>query len=202
MDLNMSNAILTIIVSIVIILCSIGIITSSRFQRKQKKKYKEISKLIKENENLTFQVKNGLTKEDINSIDNEVDVDLLMKELYDTYLQLENKIKESDTNLDNILVGYLKELSINKIEIFKNRGFAEITDGIELINYSITEYNKEKLKFRVTINCFSYKKVDNQIVSGSNLEKVERIILLSYEKVNGKWLIIDYDKIYEKKLSD
>ena len=186
MDLNMSNAILT----------------SSRFQRKQKKKYKEISKLIKENENLTFQIKNGLTKEDINSIDNEVDVDLLMKELYDTYLQLENKIKESDTNLDNILVGYLKELSINKIEIFKNRGFAEITDGIELINYSITEYNKEKLKFRVTINCFSYKKVDNQIVSGSNLEKVERIILLSYEKVNGKWLISDYDKIYEKKLSD
>ena len=202
MNLNVSDAILIIIISIVIIICSVGIITSSRFQRKQKKKYKEVNKLVKENKNLTFQVKNGLSKEEINNIDNEVDVDLLMKELYDTYLRFENKMKSFDVNLDDVLVGYIREFNKNRIENFKNRGFADITDGIELINYSITEFGKEKLKFRVTINCFSYKKVNDEIVSGSNLEKVERIVILSYEKINNQWLISDYDKIYEKKLSN
>ena len=124
-----------------------------------------------------------------------------MQELYDTYIKLESKIKKYDSKLDNVLVGFLKEFYVNKIENFKEKGYADITDGIELINYSIIEYNKEKLKFRVTINCFSYKTINNEIVSGSNLEKVEKIILLTYEKINNKWLISSYDKLYERKLS-
>lgn len=196
------NVVVVVIASVVIIVCSIGIIIASRFQNKQKKKFDEVNYLVNKNKSATFQVKDGLTKEEINNIDSEVDVDILMKELYSTYLQLENKIKNLDTNLDNILVGYIKEFNINRIENFKNRGFTDITDGIELINYSITEYSKEKLRFRLTINCFSYKTVDNQIVSGSNLEKIQKILLLSFERVDDKWLISSYDKIYEKKLSD
>ena len=46
------------------------------------------------------------------------------------------------------------------------------------------------------------KTVNNEIVSGSNLQKIQQILLLTYEKVGDKWLIRSYEKIYEKKLSD
>ena len=143
-----------------------------------------------------------MSKEEINKIDNLVDVDILMQQLYNTYLELENKIKLSDKNLDEIVVGYLKDFYINKIENFKEKGYSDITDGIDLLNYNITEYSKDKLKFRLTINCFSYKTVNNEIVSGSNLEKIQQILLLTYQKVNEKWLISSYEKIFEKKMSN
>lgn len=202
MVLNTSNIIVVVIATVSIIVCSIGIIIATKFQSKQKKKYKAVLNIVKEKEGEVFRVKDGLAKEDINKIDDSVNVDKLMQELYDTYLQLENKIKKSDSKLDNVLVGFLKEFYINKIENFKEKGYADITDGIELINYSIIEYNKEKLKFRVTINCFSYKTINNEIVSGSNLEKMQKIIILTYEKTNDKWLISSYDKVYERKLSE
>ena len=44
--------------------------------------------------------------------------------------------------------------------------------------------------------------MNNQVVSGSNLNKIQKILFLTYENINGKWLISDYDSIYEKKLSD
>lgn len=199
---NIINMIVILILSIVIIVCSIGIIIASRFQNKKKKKYNECLKIVNEKKDSTLQVKNGLTKEEIINIDSDVNVDVLMGELFDTYLEFENKVKSFDNNLDNVLAGYLKDFYLNKIENFKEKGFGDITDGIDLINYSITEYSKKKLKFRITINCFSYKTVNNKIVSGSNLEKIQKIILLSYEKVEDKWLISSCEKIYEKKLSD
>ena len=201
MEFSMGNIIVVVLATVSIIVCSIGIIIASKFQKRQKKKYETVLNIVKEKEGEVFKVKDGLTKEDINKIDSRVNVDKLMQELYDTYIKLESKIKKYDSKLDNVLVGFLKEFYVNKIENFKEKGYADITDGIELINYSIIEYNKEKLKFRVTINCFSYKTINNEIVSGSNLEKVEKIILLTYEKINNKWLISSYDKLYERKLS-
>ena len=115
---------------------------------------------------------------------------------------MKDKIKLFDSNLDDILVGYLKDFYVNKIENFKEKGYRDITDGINLIDYSIMEYSKENLKFRITINCFSYKTVNNEIVSGSNLERIQQILLLSFQNINGKWLISSYEKIYEKKLSN
>lgn len=199
---NIGFIIVAVIASITIIVCSIGIIIASRFQNKQKKKYTEVNYLVNKNRDARFSVKEGLTSEEINNIDSSVNVDILMSELYSTYVEMENKIKNFDTNFDGILTGHLKEFNISRIENFKSRGFTDITDGIDLIGYTITEYSKEKLTFRLTINCFSYKTVNNQIVSGSNLEKIQKIILLTYENVNGKWLISSYDKIYERKLSD
>ena len=199
---NLINNILVVLVTIVIFICSIGIIIASRFENKKKKKYNECLNIIKEKNDVTLQVKDGLTKDEINKIDGNVDIDLLMGELYNTYVALENKIKLFDSNLDDVLVGYIKDFYINKIENFKEKGFSDVKDGIDLVNYSIIEYSKEKLKFRITINCFCYKTVNNQIVSGSNLEKIQEILLLSYEKVNDKWLISAYEKIYEKKLSN
>lgn len=199
---NIINMLTTIILSIIIIVCSIAIIIAIRFQNKKNKKYKECLKIVNEKKDSTLQVRNGLTKEEIINIDSEVDVGILMMELFDTYLELENKIKSLDNNLDHVVTGFLKDFYSNRIKILKEKGSVDITDGIDLINYSITEYSKKKIKFRITINCFSYKMVNNKIISGSNLEKIQKIVLLSYEKVGDKWLISSYEKVYEKKLSD
>lgn len=197
------NYIIVIVLSTVAILvCSIGVIISIRFQKKQKKKFKELTNLINQNKDAKFNIKEGLSKEEINKLDSSVDVDNLMRNLYNIYLDFENKIKTLNNDFDDILTGNIKDFNISRIELFKQRNFIDVTDGIELINYSIIEYNKNSLKFRVTINCFSYKLVNDRVVSGSNLEKIEKIILLDYEKIEDKWLISNYDKIYEKKLSN
>ena len=201
MEFSLLSIIVIVLATVTIIICAVGIIIAGKFQKKQMKKYNELNNIINKNKDATFQVKDGLTKEEINNIDSDVDVDLLMQELFSTYIEFEDKIKNLDTNLDDILFGTLKEFNINRIENFKDKGFMEITDGIDLINYSITEYEKNKLTFRIIMNCFSYKMLDNKIVSGSNLEKIQKIVLLTYEKLNDKWLISSYDKIYERKLS-
>lgn len=201
MTLDLINSIAIIIVSVIILVCSIGILLSSMFQRKQKRKYDECLNIVKEKGHMTFEVTDGLTQEQLNKIDSEVDYNLLMTQLYNTYLNLENKIKSFDSNLDDVLTGDLKDFYINKIENFKEKGFSDVTDGIDLVGYTIVEYDKKKLKFRLTINCFCYKTISNKIVSGSNLEKIKQIMLLTYEKKNGNWLISKYEKIYEEKLS-
>ena len=116
LKLKLINIILIIIGLIITIVCSIGIVIASKFQNKQRKKYNDCLNLIKEKENMAFQVKYGLSKEEINSIDESIDVDKLMSDLYETYLEFENKLKILDNNLDNILTGYIKEFYINKIE--------------------------------------------------------------------------------------
>lgn len=195
------NFILVIFLSIVIFICSIGILIATRFQNKQKKKYQECLRLIKEKEDGTLSVKNGLDIEEIKKVDKNIDPNKLMMKLYDTYLELINKLNNNDKDFENILNGFIKEFYENKIDIYNQRGYLEIIDSIELVNYSITEFEKEKLKFRVSITCFNYKKVNDQIISGSNLERVEQIIILTYVKNKKKWLINNIEKVYEKKLS-
>ena len=202
LKLKLINIILIIIGLIITIVCSIGIVIASKFQNKQRKKYNDCLNLIKEKENMAFQVKYGLSKEEINSIDGSIDVDKLMSDLYETYLEFENKLKILDNNLDNILTGYIKEFYINKIENYKLNGYRDVIDSIYLISYSITEFSKEKLKFRVTINCFDYRQINNEVIIGSNIEKVEEVLILTYEYIDDKWLISNYEKVYQKKLND
>lgn len=194
--------IVIVLASITIIISSIAIIISIRFQNKQKKKYDECIQIINENKYNILSVKDSLTPEDIYNIDNTINVESLMNNLYNTYLKFEDKIKNFNSDLDDVLTGYLKYFYINKIKNFKENGYADIKDNIELIAYSIIEFSEKKLKFRININCFDYKMINDQIVSGSNSIKVEQVLLLSYEKINGNWLIYSYDKIYEKKLSN
>lgn len=200
LEFNIINLIVIVIVTVVIVVCSIGIIIASKFQKKQKEKYIDCLNIIKEKENSTFQIKNGLSKEEINQINPNLNVDKLMKNLYDKYIELESKVKLEDNNFDKLLIGNIKDLYTNKIEVSKAKNYIEINDGIDLINYSITEFSKEKLKFRITVNCFNYKKSNDTIVSGSNLEKVEQVIILTYENHNEDWLISRYEKVYEKRL--
>ena len=167
-----------------------------------KKKYLNIENMINENKDAVFAIKDSLSPEDIAKIDDSLDIASLMSELYSTYLKLEEKVCNLDNNFDDILVGDLKDLYIDKINNFKMNNYIYKKENIELIGYSITEFDKEKLKFRVNINCHEYKMINDKIVSGNKYWKLEQIILLSYEKVGNNWLISDYDKIYEKKLSN
>ena len=106
-----------------------------------------------------------------------------------------------DKTLDQVLLDIEKQFGKGSVMKLGEREHQKI-DVIDLIGYSITEYDKDRLQFRVTINCYDYKLLNDTIISGSNLIKLEEVFLLTYEKVGNRWLITRYDKIYEKKLSD
>ena len=200
LNINYINIIVTIILTIIIFICLVGMVLASKFQRKKDKKYKELVRIIKEKENATFKVKDGLSDEEIKAIDNNIDPSLLMQELYNTFLSLMNKEKELDSSFDDILTGTLKEVYENKINSSKEKKKYEITTGIELISYSIIDFNNDVIDFRININCFHYKMSNNTIVSGSNLEKVEQVLIITYKKINDKWLISKIEKPYEAQL--
>lgn len=193
------NDIIVIISTIVIVICSLGIVIATKFQRQQKKKYQECLKLINEKENGNL-IKNGLGSNDIKKINKNIDINKLMTKLYDKYLEFINKINKNDKDFNNILTGFMKEFYENKIDIYNSKEYFEIVENIELINYSILEFDNDKLKFRINTTCFNYKKRKDEIISGSNLEKIEQIVLLTYVKQKREWLISNIEKVYEKKL--
>lgn len=195
------NLVIVILLTIIIVFCSLGIILSYNLQRKQKKKYKECLTLIKERENGLFQVKNGLSNEDIKKIDKNVNVDKLGIDLYNAYLDFITCMNNNDINALKKLTGFIKKVYENKLDILNQKKHNEIIDGIDLNNYSILEYSKTKIKFRVNIYCFSYKKNEDIIISGSNLEKIEQTSIITFEKVKTKWYISNIEKVYENKIS-
>ena len=193
-----SYTILIMIMSIILIGISFGIFMANKFQKKQDKKYEDCLNIIKEKGDVSLNLKMSLTKEEINNVDSKINVDKLMKNLYDTYLKFEKKVKDRNIDFDDILTDKLKTYYINKLEGFKLRKYREVLDGIELVGYSITEFKEKSLKFRISINCFSYKEKDGEIISGSNLKKSNIVLIVGYEKIKNKWLISDYDRVFEK----
>lgn len=191
-----------IFVAISILILIISIILAYKFKRKQNKRYREIKNMLNKNKNATFEIKEGISKEEISLIDSNVDIEILMKDLYNTYLTFETKLRNLDENFDDILDDDFKTFNIYKVKNFKEKGIADIIDNIDLVSYAIINYTTTELTFRVVINCLSYKMLNNEIVSGSNLNKVQKILLITYKKINDKWLISSYDEIYEKKLSE
>lgn len=200
--ISATNIIIWAILIGIIILCTIGIVIASIFQSRKNKKYKNLIDKIKEDSNLRFEIKDGLSKDDINKIDSEVDVDKLMQTLYETYLSFIDKINNNNDNFDNLLDNPAKTFYIRRLDNFKLNGYRQEIKNIDLIGYSIVEYSKNILKFRINVNCLDYKLQNNNIVSGSNLIKLEQVIILTFEKKDQNWLIINYDKIYERKLSN
>ena len=194
-------AIVVVIVTISIIISSIAIVIGVKFQKLKRNKYKELERIIKEKEGIKFEVKDSLTEDEIKRIDPEVNVSELMKNLYDTFLLFQEKAKKLENNFDDVLYGELKEFYINKIDSFSQNGYLDITDKIELNGYDIIEFTKKELKFRLNINCIDYKKIADKIVSGSNNNKVHQVLLITYRKVNDKWLITAYEKLIQKNLS-
>lgn len=191
-----------IIITIIVIISSIIIVFAIKFQRKQKARYNEIKKVIEKNKDAIFQVKDSLTPEEVNDIDKTIDVNLLMIDLYNIYLKFQDKINSFDYDLDDVMTGNLKDFYINKIKSLKKNKCKYVREKIELVGYSITEFSKEQLKFRININCFNYAMINDKVVNGSNQIRVQQILLLSFQKKDDKWLISNYEKVYEKKLSN
>ena len=96
----------------------------------------------------------------------------------------------------------MSELYTSKIASMQEKDTKHVIDGIDLMGYSIIEFEKEKLKFRVSINCFDYKLKNEEIISGSNLEKLSQINIITFEKIDDKWLISNIEKAFEQKLSN
>ena len=96
------------------------------------------------------------SKNDLN-IDSKVDVNKLMQKLYDIYLEFVNKLNNNDEAVLSLLNGFIKEVYKNKLDIYKTKNINEISDSIELLNYSILGYEKNKIQFRINISCFNYK---------------------------------------------
>jgi len=201
LTINMIGLISIIIGIIIIFVCCVGILVASKFQDEQEKKYKDSVDLVKEKGTDVLQIRDVMSQAEISAVDPNIDVVELMKDLYNTYLNLENKVKLLDNNFDNILTGYMKKIYKEKVKAFKSTNHIEVIDDIELINYCIIEFDSNKLKFRLSVSCFNYKKQGEEIVSGSNLQKIRQILIITYEKVNDKWLISDIERMYENKLS-
>lgn len=195
------NIIITTILLIIIGVCSFGIIMSMKFQKKQKNKYQECLKLIEEKENGVLSIKDGLDNDEIKSISGSEDSNKFMIELYNIYLNLIDKVNNNNRSFDDILDGFIKEVYENKIDLLVSKNSFEIVDNIELLGYSILEGNNNKLKFRINISSFNYKKSNDVIISGSNLERIEQIYIITYIKQHNKWLISEIEKVLEKKLS-
>lgn len=194
------NILSIVIYSLLILLFLIIIICSLKFQKRQKKVYKDIQKIVSEKKDVTFIPQDSVTNEEIQKIDSTLNINLLMQELYDTYILFEEKINNFDYELDDVLIPQLKIFYINKMDNCKKKGYKDEKNSINLLGYKITEFNGSKLTFRVNITCIEYRMFKDKIISGSNYEKVEQVIALTYVKENEKWLISNYDKMYEKKI--
>lgn len=184
---------------IFLIILLISTILSIKFQMKQNKKYNECLNLIKEKENGPLNTNTGVTDEDIQKIDDKVNPNELMTNLYNIYIEFIERLNQNNKDFEGILSGFIKEFYVNKVEIYKVKKHRETTKDIELINYSILEIDKKKLKFRINISCFNYKTCKDEIIGGSNLERVEQIFLITYVKSRGIWLISNIEKVFEKK---
>ena len=202
MVLAIKLKIITMILCIIfLIILLISTILSIKFQMKQKKKYNECLDLIKEKENGTLNTNSYVTEEDIKKIDDKVNLNELMINLYNTYLEFMERLNKNNKDFEGILIGFIKEFYINKVKVYKLKKHKEITKDVELVNYSILEFDKKKLKFRINITCFNYKTSKDKIIGGSNLERVEQIFLITYVKFRKKWLINNIEKVFEKKQS-
>ena len=197
LSIDAINSIIYVVLTVTIVVCSLGLVIAIKFQNKQNKKYQECLKLIKEKENKTLNDQTFIEIEELK----DIDINKLMIELYDTYLLFVDRLNNNDKNFENILSENLKDFYEDKIDIYNKKYYKEITNNIELINYSILECQNGQLKFRITINCFNYKQKNEQIISGNNLQRVEQVFIVNYIKTNDKWLIDAIEKVLEKNLS-
>ena len=183
-----------IIIFTSILLSSIALIIASVFQSKVKKKYKEVLDIIKDKENITI----NEISDDVNEKQTDTK---LMEELYNKYFEFQNKLNNLDDNFDNLLSDKAKEYYSSIIESNKEKNYKNIKDKIDLIGYSIMEYKDKTLKFRLKINCLDYKLINDSIVSGSDKEKVEQVLIITYVN-KEKWLIELLEKVYESRLDN
>lgn len=189
-----------IIITIIIVLCTIGIVAANKVQQKQQKKYNDCIKAINEREDETYNYDGSLTPGQIRKKDNTVNPEELQKRLYDKFLSLQEKVNNLDDSFDGLLTGFIKKIYSDRINLYKESDTQEKLEKINLIGYSITEFSKKELKFRVKITAINYKIRGNDIISGSNTNYLEQIYIITYEKIGKVWKISNIEKVLDKKM--
>lgn len=189
-----------IIITIIIVLCTIGIIAANKVQQKQQKKYNDCIKAINEREDETYNYDGSLTPGQIRKKDHTVNPEELQKRLYDKFLSLQEKVNNLDDSFDGLLTGFIKKIYSDRINLYKESDTQEKLEKINLIGYSITEFSKKELKFRVKITAINYKIRGNDIISGSNTNYLEQIYIITYEKIGKVWKISNIEKVLDKKM--
>lgn len=195
------NKTFLVFICILFFLISVGIVISMQIQNKQSKKYKECLRLIKEKEDGTLNNNLGIDLNEIKNISPNVDVNKLQEKLYNIYLEFVQKLSTNDESISFVLDEFINDVYQNKLEIYKSKNTNEITENIELVNYSILKYEKEKIEFRINITCTNYKKANDTIISGSMYDRLEQIFIVTFVKQRKRWVINNIEKVYEKKLS-
>ena len=99
-----------------------------------------------------------------------------------------------------MLTGFIKKIYSDRINLYKESDTQEKLEKINLIGYSITEFSKKELKFRVKITAINYKIRGNDIISGSNTNYLEQIYIITYEKIGKVWKISNIEKVLDKKM--
>jgi hypothetical protein len=188
-----------IVLSLILI---VFIAFSIKIQHSKRKKYNNCIKILKKKGDVPLNQSDDFDEEKIKQIDSSVNINELTNKLISKYIDFENKIKNQDEDLNNLLTGELKEKYESLISLSKSTGKINIVDDIEILNYAIIDFEPSLLNFRISVKCFHYKKNGTRITSGSNLAKVEQILILEYKKINGDWLISNYDKVIEKNLDE
>lgn len=198
MDLGL--IIFIVIITTIIVLCAVGIISAIKVQQRQQLKYEDALKAISEKENESFNYDGSLTAGQIRKKDRTVDPDELQKRLYDKFLNLNEKVNKLDDKLDTLLTGFIKRVYTDRINLFKESKTSEKLENINLLGYSIVEFSKKELRFRLKITAYNYKIRNKEIISGSKTERTEFTYIITYEKKGNIWKISNIEKVMEKKL--
>lgn len=201
LTISYANKVLLVILTVLLLMFTIGIIVSMKFLKKQAKKYRDCLRLIKEKENGILNEEYGVNDKEIKKIEKVSDVNKLKEILYKTYLKFVDRLTNNDNDFKNILDDFISKYYQNKISIYIKKNKKEIISDIELKKSSILEYNKKELKFKINITCINYVMMDENIISGNPDAKVEQIFILTYVKNKQKWLINNIENVYTENLS-
>lgn len=194
-DFNNIGIITLILITTSIVVCSIFIVISIQIQKKQKNKYKRCMDAIREAGNDRFDIKTNLSEEDIKKIDSSIDLNELLKKLYNIYITFQNKVCQNElTGYDNLLTKTYIDIILNRINKFISKGAIEKFDDINILEYAITRYSNEKCEMRLRLNCFYYILENDKIIKGSNIKRREFFYILKFKKESGNWLL-DYIEV-------
>ena len=196
----MNTKIKIVIITIIIVLCIVGVVAAKDVQDKQKKKYDDCVKAINEREDETYNYDGSLTPGQIRKKDKTVNPEELQKKLYDKFLNLQEKVNNLDDSFDGLLTGFIKRVYNDRINLYKESNTQEKLEKINLIGYSITEFTKKELKFRIKITAINYKIRNNEVISGSNTNYLEQVYIVTYEKIGKVWKISNIEKVMDKKM--
>ena len=194
------STVFIVIITIIIVLCIVGVVAAKDVQDKQKKKYDDCVKAINEREDETYNYDGSLTPGQIRKKDKTVNPEELQKKLYDKFLNLQEKVNNLDDSFDGLLTGFIKRVYNDRINLYKESNTQEKLEKINLIGYSITEFTKKELKFRIKITAINYKIRNNEVISGSNTNYLEQVYIVTYEKIGKVWKISNIEKVMDKKM--